>query len=440
MCWLVNITAFLIVMAAVAVIYVPRLRDASGLLGLMRAAGGVSPDLLFVMLTMMIALMWFGPLSYVRVACWCAVALLAVWRGPHRFPLCLAVYVPYLLWLVIGLAYTDAPWQGVKVICRYAAPVLFVWLGYRAVASFGQVQWLFRRVWWVPLLLSFFFGGFAWAISVDWFDYACRHCCGLFVGYGFLADYVAVTVFVPLTLFAVTRKPWWALVTVLYFMQTVFNVVRTGIGALFVGMFIYAVVSLRRRAAAIVCAGLVLAAVVVFTQMPEVRQKMFVHYDGPTKELLNTDEPLFKQIRPTLRDIAWNRGLRDHYDKSPAIGSGTGSVVYSFKTDYWPMHNDYMVMLCENGIVGVVLYGCFALVFVGSTAVMTWRRRADCAVRLSGAMAAGSMGAALFCMGFDNAVSYLLQCYIFPFLFYGFFLKFVDIYDAKNKNNITKIS
>lgn len=430
MYWIVNITVFLIVLAVVAVIYVPRLREQCGLSAVMEARSGISPDLLFVMLTMLVALFWFGPLSYVRIFVWCAVVLAVVRRGNHRWTPAMTAYLPFLVWLIAGVFYSDAPVQGVKIVCRYAAPLLFVWLGYRAVDSLAQIEWLFRRVWWMPLLLSFFVGGFAWAISIPWFDYVNSSCFGLVKGYGFLADYVAVTVFVPLALFVLSRNLWWLLVVVLYFAQTVLNVVRTGIGALFVGVLLFAVVFLRRRAIPVVL-GLIVVAGLVFTQIPDVRQKMFARHEGPVYELLDAETPFFEQINPTFRDRAWGYNLERFYEKSPVVGVGTGTVVHDIKANHrLVMHNDYVVTLCENGIIGIVLYGAFAIFFLVHTAVGVWTRRRDTAVAVTGATAVGSMGAAFFCMGFDNAVSYLMQCYIFPFIFYGFFLKFADIYDS----------
>ena len=54
-------------------------------------------------------------------------------------------------------------------------------------------------------------------------------------------------------------------------------------------------------------------------------------------------------------------------------------------------------------------------------------------VRLSGAMAVGSCAGVLFSMAFDNVVSYSQQCFVFPFLFIGIFLKAIDL--CKDYNN-----
>ena len=43
-------------------------------------------------------------------------------------------------------------------------------------------------------------------------------------------------------------------------------------------------------------------------------------------------------------------------------------------------------------------------------------------------MAIGSSAGVLFSMSFDNVITYSQQCFVFPFMFIGIFLKAIDLY------------
>ena len=60
------------------------------------------------------------------------------------------------------------------------------------------------------------------------------------------------------------------------------------------------------------------------------------------------------------------------------------------------------------------------------------RRGDDPWIKVSGIMAVSSMAGVAFSMGFDNVVSHSMTSLINPFIFIGFFLKFIDLakYDS----------
>ena len=125
--------------------------------------------------------------------------------------------------------------------------------------------------------------------------------------------------------------------------------------------------------------------------------------------------------------------MNKFYESSPIVGSGLGTTTHFMKERAMRehtialLHNDYVQILCDTGVVGIVLISIFYLCIVIKILKYTWSRNVDIWVKISGVMAVASMAGVAFSMGFDNVVSHSMTSLINPFIFIGFFLKFIDI-------------
>ena len=102
------------------------------------------------------------------------------------------------------------------------------------------------------------------------------------------------------------------------------------------------------------------------------------------------------------------------------------------------MHNDYLQIICDTGLVGITLFIIFYLSIIFKVTSHVILRRSSHLVKLTGIMALSSMAGIAFCMYFDNVVSNSMQSMVMPYIFLGFFLKALDIENNEKNRLIEK--
>ena len=144
----------------------------------------------------------------------------------------------------------------------------------------------------------------------------------------------------------------------------------------------------------------------------------------------------FDNIQSNGREQIWEDNMYRFFTPNPLTGAGLGESMEYTKNNFTVklIHNDYVQILCDMGLVGIGLFGLFFLVTILKVMIKTWRYTSSGLVKLSGAMALGSCAGTFFSMAFDNVISYTLQCFVIPFVFIGIFLKAIDM-QVQNGNN-----
>ena len=99
------------------------------------------------------------------------------------------------------------------------------------------------------------------------------------------------------------------------------------------------------------------------------------------------------------------------------------------------MHNDYLQIICDTGLVGISLLTIFYVAFILKVLAHVVLRRSTVLVRLTGIMALSSMVGIGFAMYFDNVVSNSMQALVMPFIYWGFFFKALDL-EGKDKSTL----
>ena len=218
-------------------------------------------------------------------------------------------------------------------------------------------------------------------------------------------------------------------------LSTVLESVRTGMGGMVLVFVVALLLRYKTRALpGVLFAGAVFISVILF--VPSVNQKFFGEDAGTVTgtDIVQGNALSLDNIQMSGRDTVWEHILDRFYKGHEMRGSGLG-VAGRYLKDRWlrkesgvaMMHNDYVQLLAETGIIGVsllCLFYAFVIIKVVQHVVLT---RSGYMVKITGIMALSSMTGIAFSMYFDNVVSNSMQSLIIPYVFLGFFLKMVDM-------------
>ena len=124
------------------------------------------------------------------------------------------------------------------------------------------------------------------------------------------------------------------------------------------------------------------------------------------------------------------RNLKKHlYYGKETIGSGTGSsqhYMYTAPSKTFAglkvAHNDYMVLLCDLGIIGTTLYASILFFMLVHCFLVYNRKEHSVAIRIAAITSGASIAAMAFTMYPDNTINYSMATLGYPFGFYGMML------------------
>jgi O-antigen ligase len=266
---------------------------------------------------------------------------------------------------------------------------------------------------------------------------------GVFATYAPFADYLTAVFIVPIILYWLTRDEKYIFCALWMVASTVLQSVRTGMGGMML-VFVSALL-LRYKMKAVpgvIFAGAIFLSVILF--VPEVNEKFFGEDAGSVTatDIVKGDALSMDNIDTSGRNATWELILDRFYKGHEWIGSGLG-VAKNYLLGLWRknlisvglIHNDYVQLLAETGIIGVSLLVVFYIFIIVKVLKYVVLRQSSILVKLTGIMSLSSMAGIAFCMYFDNVVSNSMQSMIIPYIFLGFFLKMVDMEELERKQN-----
>ena len=390
----------------------------------------INRNLEFLVMCIITAMMFLGPFSLVKYAYWIIFMMILLIRKKItvRVDVIVKAYLVFLLWNLIMLYPSHTKFQGVMMLIKYSLPLLYLWLGYSAIRNGEDIIYFLKKTALVMIVYSFMLGGFPDKFVHPVYKLFCFSLNSMFLHYATLADFYASLFVVPLALFVIYGKKKWLVVAAWVLLSSVLEAVRTGIGGIVLATMLFLIFYYKMKSVPWVAGIAVLSVVIVFA-VPSVRQKMFFDEDRTFEETSLSDMN-FKNVRNNMREYVWDLNLNKFYKPHKLTGSGLGMASAFTKREAESIdliHSDYVQMLCDTGLIGVVLFGVFVVTAMFKAARVTLSRRFGSMVKLTGAMAIGSCGGTFFCMAYDNVVTYSQQSFVIPFIFLGFFLKAYDI-------------
>lgn len=328
----------------------------------------------------------------------------------------LKIYAVYLAWISIGLFYSPSIFMGVRMILKYIYPLLLCLLA-SAVVRDGEVfmksSKLARAVALASLVFAFVPYLRLLVPGVFWYPTAK------------VIGYISIMVFSLGMFFFSNKKKGNLLMTILFLLPCFIYVFRTSILGSGVAIMAFSLIKYRVKALPYIAAVLIAGVVSVF-YVDSIKEKMFFDTSVTLQDYMDgkIDDT---NVNTNYRKVMWEKLESRFYKGSEVVGSGTGSVqsyMYANSQDFGHLkvpHSDFVQQKCDNGLIGLILYGAIIITAFLDCAVTYWRNTSG-VIRLCAIIAGASMLGVYATLYSDNVVNYSMATLSMPFGFYGMML------------------
>lgn len=388
----------------------------------------------FLLLTLVTGMVEVGAFSALRLMVWIImmIAAFVLYRRLAKFNLVVWLYVFYLGWLLIGFLWSPDEFYALRVFAKYFYP--FVALLFAATFVHSK-EFIFVAMRWM-IAVAFFFsvweGGFMTHVLGQWWTAF----GGLFWPMSTLADYLALMSGLAYLMWWRTGEKKYLLIIGWFLLSSVLESVRTGLMGI---LAVFAMASyLRYRMLALpYIFGVLFAGILSIVFVPQIKQKMF--YDpSAIQSVSDLDNVNTTQIDSNGRFAMWEWSLDNFYRGKEWTGSGTGALQETFYSLRHPfgkikiVHNDYVQMLSDNGLPGLLLYllSVFSMIFM---AMKYTKGRYPEYVRDTAFLVVVFFTGSLVTMMTDNVVNYAFAVHSYPFIFTGILVAYVRIIRKRPK-------
>jgi hypothetical protein len=350
-------------------------------------------------------------------------------KGRTRFSLAVLIYYLYMAWLVIGITYSPFPDYGFRVFLKYLYPLLVLLFASKVVTNemvFFKASLLTRKVGLFVIFLMFItpfvfnlFKGLIWYSTAQ------------------AIHYIGLMIF-SLGLYSFNRKKWDLIKSIVFIVPCILWVYRTSIMGATVALFLFFIFRYKFKSIPyLVFVIFLFIAAVLY--IPAVKSKMFNKDVSSTAIIENKGAQLSKDdIDSNGRFALWDWSLQNYYNGKEIAGSGSGNLQAVFYKRHKEeegmvgiVHNDYVQILCDSGLIGIVLYLVIYLCIVVHCFFVYINKKYSEGIRLC-AIVAGPVAIAMAVTSYtDNTVNYSVATLCYPFGFYGMMLGMIKANRSK---------
>lgn len=398
----------------------------------------LSRNMYFTIFTVCTAPVFLSSLSLFKYGLWFGIIIWLVFISKIRMKMesVMILYLIFFFWLCLTMTWTTAPRDGWMMLIKYSIPILFLWLGYSSLRNEKDLVVFLKVVNYAACIYCFIMGGFTQKFLFPLYIFS----MGIFATYAGFACFLISIFIVPILLYWLTNDKKYIYCALWMLLSPILQSVRTGIG----GMFLVFVVAIylrykQRSLPALFFAGAMFLGVILF--VPGVNEKFFGENAGKVTgtDIVRGDALSFDNIEMSGREYMWERVKDNCYYGNEIFGGGLGTSGrfvknYGKKNNALEMiHNDYLQIICDTGLVGITLLTIFYIAFIVKVVSNVVKRKCTVLVKLTGIMALSSMVGIGFAMYFDNVVSNSMQALVMPFIYWGFFFKALDMEAQENE-------
>ncbi|MDR0866399.1 MAG: O-antigen ligase family protein [Candidatus Symbiothrix sp.] len=336
-----------------------------------------------------------------------------------RFSIVTFFYLLYLVWLIIAIFYSPVKSYGFRVLLKYLYPFLIMLFASKITTSLPFYMKALQVILYMALYAACLFilripwlGSFIWS----------------FTFYGpAIIDFFPVVIALSLVYYSYSNEKKYLFFVLLFIIPSVMGAIRTGILASSITIVVFAIVRYNLKSLPYVAVGVCLLIGTVL-YVPAVRDKMFVKQMS-TDEIIDRGEDISKEdIDSSGRFAMWDWSLKNFYKGKEWKGSGLGVLQNAFYNEKHPfgklkvVHNDYIQILCDTGLIGLILYALTFLSLVIHSFVIYFNNRSVPIVKFAALISGVSLAGMISTLYTDNVVNYSLMTLSFPFALYGMML------------------
>lgn len=326
-------------------------------------------------------------------------------------------YVFYILWLLVGLSYSSVPDYGLRVILKYIYPLLIMlvssaivrnWEVFLKASNSAKIVAIFSIISSFVPFIGFLISGLFWYNTAK------------------AINYISMCVFSLALYFHIGKRKKDLFFAIVFIIPCILWVFRTSIMGITLALMIFFFFRYKLKALPFMFLALILFVLSIFF-IPSVKEKMF-YKGGFTVEDLQAGNISKDDIDSNGRFAMWDWSIGHFYEGKELFGSGTGNlqeVFYALRHPFAPVkiiHNDYVQILCDNGLIGIILFGLSFLLLIIHSFFVYNNKRYSVAVRICAIVAGSSAAGVLLTMFTDNVINYTMATLSYPCGFYGMML------------------
>jgi len=344
-----------------------------------------------------------------------------VWSAPIK------IYAIYLIWILIGCFYSPSPGYGIRVVLKYLYILPLVLFASAAVsdeltffksALFARIAAVFAIVYYVVPGLSAIFPGLIW--------YSTAGCI----------NFISIMIFSLSMYYFTSEKRKNFRYVVLFLIPCFLFVFRTSIMGSTLAIMMFYLFKNKLKAIPGIAGVLVVAVLLVFA-IPSVRNKMFYDSTDKNAEQLYEGEITMDQVNSNGRFAMWEWSLERFWEPNIVQGTGTGNLQETFYSLRHPFatikicHNDYVQLLCDNGLIGIILFGgSFLLMIIHCFKIYCTSYYPEY-IKIGAITAGASLAGVMLTMYTDNVVNYSMATLSMPWGFYGMTLGMIRKFESE---------
>lgn len=399
----------------------------------------LSRNMYFTILTICTAPVFLHGISLLKYGLWFVTILILIFTSKVRMKLesVMILYLVFFFWLAITMTWTTVPRDGWMMLIKYFIPLIFLWLGYSSLRNEKDLIILLKVVNFVACIYCVFIGGQGYK-TMPWLYFGpIGHQFSTYAGFACFEISIFI---IPILLYWLTKERKYIFCMFWLLLSTILEAVRTGLG----GMMLVFVVATLLKSKTKALPGLVVAGVLfisIILLVPGMNEKFFGDAAGTitASDIIQGDALSLDNIEKSGREYLWERVKDNCYYGNETFGGGLGTSGrwvknYGKATKGLEMiHNDYLQILCDTGLVGISLLTIFYIAFIIKVVRNVVMRKCTVLVKLTGIMALSSMVGVGFAMYFDNVVSNSMQALVMPFIYWGFFFRALDMESKENE-------
>lgn len=376
---------------------------------------GLELLVIFMYTTGLIGIM---PVLSVRLAVLEVICVLGILKATEKVQLSapLKIFLIFLSWLVIGIFYTPNFEFGIRMILKYIYPFLFC-LFTSVVVSDKEVflkcafnaRWAGLAAFIIAITPGNFyiFRGVLWNNPAIVTNFICLCMFSLAMAYYASAKY------------RIKNILW----TIFFILPSFYWVIRTDIFGIGLALSTFFFLKYKFKALPLIAAVGCLGLAAMF-YVPQVKAKMYYRPDEVTITDFLTGNVDENNINTSGRKKGWEDVQANFFENHELTGSGTGRVQTYFYTEVsgWQrggqLHNDFLVLLCDNGLIGLLLF-VIAYLAIALHCLIIYSRSESKIVRICALTAGASLIGIMVTMYSDNTISYSMATLSYPWGFYG---------------------